>query len=90
MSEDMSEVTKTELESKFMIQHTRTQVTSWVKYIVLNDGSLKGEYSGRLRWDADDGYEMFWETVPPKMAERPEFEYILDSITQDREYRYVI
>ena len=90
IKEDTSEVTKAELESKFMIQHTRTQITSWVKYIVLNDGSIKGEHHGRLKWDADDGYEMLWETPPPKMAERPEFEYVLDSITQDREYRYVI
>ena len=86
----MSEVTKRELEDKFTIQHTRTQTTSWVKHLELSDRTTGEEYRGRLKWDADNGYEMLWDTSIPTMAERPEFEYILDCITEDRESRYVI
>jgi hypothetical protein len=86
----MSEVTKRELEDKFVIQHTRTQTTSWVKYLELSDRTTGKEYTGRLKWDTDTGYEIIWDTQRPKMAERPEFEYILDCITEDRESRYVI
>ena len=44
-------------------------------------GSTDWEYVGRLHWDSDNGYSMVWDTQQPPEADRPEFEYILDCIT---------
>jgi hypothetical protein len=76
----MNEVTEKELLDTYMVQSESAKVTSWSRFISLDDGS-KEQYTGTLTWDADDGYRMYWYDGHPKMAERPEFEYVLDCIT---------
>jgi len=79
------EVTGEGLLSKYMIHSSRITPTSWVKDIsFIVDGLTR--YEGRLRWNENDGYEMFWDDRIPPEADRPEFEYILDSLTSRRYY----
>ena len=73
------EVTVTELMDKYMISSDEKMSTGFAKSIILNDGTEK--YSGRLHWDSQDGYAMTWYTQQPPEADRPEFEYVLDCIT---------
>jgi hypothetical protein len=73
------EVTVSELMNKYMISSDGKMSTGFAKSIILNDGTNK--YSGRLHWDSNDGYSMYWDSTTPPEADRPEFEYILDCIT---------
>lgn len=75
------EVTGEELLSLYniVLQSSDTKIKSWVKAFMLK--SKDYDYSGRLHWDEDNGYEIFWDTNPAPQADRPEFEYILDSLT---------
>ena len=75
----MGEVSVMELMDKYMISSDGKMSTGFAKSIFLNDGT--NQYSGRLYWDSHDGYEMIWDKTIPPEADRPEFEYILDCIT---------
>lgn len=77
---DDSEVTVKELLNKYMISCSGITSTGWAKHLILNDG--ENQYSGRLYWDSHDGYECIWDGKIPPEQERPEFEYILDCITE--------
>ena len=74
------EVSVMELLDKYMISSDGKVSTGFAKSIILNDGT--NQYSCRLYWDSHDGYEMIWDGTPPPEADRPEFEYSLDSITE--------
>ena len=74
-----SEVTVSEIMKKYMVSSDGKVSTGFAKSIILNDGT--NQYSGRLYWDSHDGYEMIWDKTTPPEADRPEFEYILDCIT---------
>lgn len=76
----MGEVSVMELLDKYMISSDGKTSTGFTKSIILNDGI--NQYSGRLHWDSNDGYTMAWDTQPAPEADRPEFEYSLDSITE--------
>ena len=75
----IGEVTITELMDTYMISSDEKMSTGFTKSIIMNDGTK--QYSGRLHWDSNDGYSMAWDTQQPPEADRPEFEYILDCIT---------
>ena len=74
------EVTISEIMDKYMVSSDEKMSTGFTKSIILNDGT--NQYSGRLHWDSNDGYSMGWDTATPPEASRPEFEYILDCITE--------
>ena len=76
----MGEVSVMELLDKYMISSDGKLETGFSKSIILNDGT--NQYSGRLHWDSHDGYSMAWDTQQPPEADRPEFEYTLDCITE--------
>lgn len=76
----VDEVTISELMDKYMISSDGKASTGFTKSIILNDGT--NQYSGRLYWDSHDGYEMMWDSKKPPEADRPEFEYTLDCITE--------
>ena len=63
-----------------MISSDGKTSTGFAKSILLNDGT--NQYSGRLHWDSHDGYSMYWDGVEAPESDRPEFEYILDCITE--------
>lgn len=75
-----TEVTIQEIMNKYMITSDGKTSTGFRKHIILNDG--RNAYSGKLNWNSDDGYWMFWEGDAPPEADRPEFEYVLDCITE--------
>ena len=82
MQED-AEVTYNELDEAFDINQRFRRETGWVKSFELVHGA-QVLFSGRLHWDEDNGYEAFWDGKKPEMANRPEFEYVLDSILEDK------
>ena len=81
--EDTTEVTVSEMNESFDIHQNRRLETAWVKDVSLVDGARK-LFTGRLRWDENQGYDMIWDDDKPEMANRPEFEYVLDSILEDK------
>lgn len=80
----MSEVTQDELLSKYDIQLKKETVTGWLKEITLTD-ALGNVILAHLFWDDMNGYNVIINhtTRLPEM-DRPEFEYILDCITEDQ------
>lgn len=81
----MSEVTYDEIVSKYDIQLKKELTTAWVKDITLTDAT--GEVTElRLFWSMDDGYWILSIKNDIPEMNRPEFEYILDSITEDMKF----
>lgn len=83
MSEEMGEdqeVSIQEIMNKYMVSCTGITSTGWTKHIILNDGA--NQYSGRLHWDSDMGYDWYSDGDIPPESYRPEFEYVLDCITE--------
>lgn len=80
----MTEVTLDELKKSFTVDMGWQKTIGWVKEFKLRGFDDGVTYSGRLYWDANDGYTVYWdnEKAPP-MADRPEFEYVLDSYSTD-------
>jgi hypothetical protein len=80
-----SEVTIKEVMSKYDVLLKFTDYLSWTKTIRFIDRERKS-YSGTLHWDASAGYKLTFPADVPKdlleMAMRPEFEYVLDCITE--------
>jgi hypothetical protein len=78
----MAEVTREEILRKYMVLSGKKETNGWAKHIRLHTGG-KDEYVGTLYWDSNDGYRMYWDDDKiPAEAYRPEFEYVLDSITE--------
>lgn len=76
----MNEVTEKELLDEYMVQSDDTKITSWSRFIVFDTG-INASFTGTLSWDVDEGYSMYWHGHVPSMSERPEFEYVLDCVT---------
>ena len=81
--EDTTEVTVSEMNDSFSITQLMRRETGWCKKFELVNGA-RMLFSGTLYWDEDNGYEAFWDGKKPEMANRPEFEYVLDSILEDK------
>ena len=80
----MNEVTIDELNKEFNVDISWPKTIAWVKAFKMRSFSDGVTYSGRLYWDSNDGYSIHWDNdVAPAMADRPEFEYILDSSISD-------
>jgi len=79
----MNEVTLDELKESFNINMSWQKVIGWVKTFDMTNGAGV-KFSGRLYWDSNDGYSIYWDNEKaPDMADRPEFEYMLDSYASD-------
>ena len=78
-----AEVTVSEMSEAFDIKQRVRRETGWVKDFELVNGARK-LFAGRLMWNEDFGYDVIWDTEKPEMANRPEFEYVLDSILEDK------
>jgi hypothetical protein len=83
----MSEVTMDEILSKYHVTLKKELTTGWVKDILL-ENAIGEKFEVRIYWDMDNGYTLAHNPSLPitKLPEqdRPEFEYILDSITEDQ------
>lgn len=73
------EVSIAELMDKYMITSDGMTSTGFTKNIIMSDKD--NQYVGRLHWDSHNGYSMGWDGKEPPEACRPEFEYVLDCIT---------
>lgn len=85
----MNDITIEEITEHYLVKLRLRQETAWVKHIEFI--SKQDEViSGRLRWDENTGYEMFWDDIPPvglmELADSPEFEYVIDSNTEGDGY----
>jgi len=84
-SNKLPEVTQDEFMETFVIHNSNKFITAWRKDVRFRDANGK-EYELILNWDEDNGYLAYWPNDDkPSMADRPEFEYIVDSITADME-----
>jgi hypothetical protein len=79
----LNEVTIEEMQEAFNIKQRMRRETAWAKDFELVNGARK-LFAGRLIWDENYGYDIIWDTDAPEMAMRPEFEYVLDSILEDK------
>jgi hypothetical protein len=77
------EVTENEMNDTFSIAQRMRRETGWVKDFELVDSTRK-LFAGSLMWDENYGYDVIWNTDKPEMADRPEFEYVLDSILENK------
>ena len=78
-----AEVTVSEMNESFNIKQRMRRETGWVKEFELVNGA-RMLFAGRLMWNENYGYDVVWDTSKPEMADRPEFEYVLDSILEDK------
>lgn len=81
------EITMDEIhDAGFGVKLHMLRETSWEKTIKFMDNK-SNTYIGRLRWDENWGYEIFWDTnISDELHElstRPEFEYVIDAYTND-------
>lgn len=83
----LQEVTMDEILSKYHVTLKKEMTTGWVKDITLTNADGE-KLEVRIYWDMDSGYSLIHNPIIPssKLPEqdRPEFEYILDSITEDQ------
>lgn len=79
----MSEVTQDEILSKYDVKLNKEITTGWCKDITLTDATGK-VIELRLYWSMEDGYWMLSVKNDIPEMDRPEFEYILDCITEDQ------
>jgi len=74
-----------DITSKYDVDLRIVEYTGWVKIMNFVDKE-KRHYKGRLSWSVQNGYLMEWDGVPPSdlldLSTRPEFEYIVDCITE--------
>jgi hypothetical protein len=79
------ELTIKDIISKYDVDLRLVEYNGWVKVMFFTDKENRS-YKGRLRWSMNDGYLMEWDGVPPtdllELSTRPEFEYIVDCITE--------
>jgi hypothetical protein len=58
--------------------------TAWEKTITITDKNNTTQQL-KLYWDIQDGYSIVFDGIGfPDLAMRPEFEYVLDSLTEER------
>jgi hypothetical protein len=57
-----------------------TRVTGMMKEFELVNPLNNHSYTGRLYWNENDGYEIYWTTPSPLLAERDYFESALDAV----------
>lgn len=55
------------------------EVTGWMKEFELVNPLNNKSFTGRLYWNSDDGYSIYWDKNEPKLSERDDFEYALDT-----------
>ena len=80
-----NDITIKEVMSKYDVMLKFTDYESWTKTIRFIDRDRKS-YTGILHWDHHTGYSITLPIDVPKdlleMSTRPEFEYVLDCITE--------
>lgn len=78
-----AEATDKALRKELKIECYGRMETAWSKDVVITYQDV--EYEVRLNWDINDGYSTYWEGATLPHARLPEFEYVLDCITEGSE-----
>lgn len=78
-----AEATDKALRKELKIECYGRMETAWSKDVVITYDGV--EYEVRLNWDINDGYSTYWEGATLPHARLPEFEYVLDCITEGSE-----
>ena len=81
----LSELTMSEMAKEgYQVVLEDKEDTAWEKTITITD-KYDNKQQLKLYWDIQDGYSLVFDgTGFPDLAERPEFEYVLDCLTEER------
>lgn len=85
-------ITEEEILSRYAIKELDYQTNNWVKVLEFSNTNSGEKFRATLYWHIDDGYGFYIEgdTLEENpdlkdMMNRPEFEYMLDCITEGGE-----
>ena len=78
-----AQATQDTLRKDLQIECYGREETAWAKTVIITYDGV--EYEVRLNWDENDGYSTYWEGATLPHARLPEFEYVLDCITEGSE-----
>ena len=81
----LSEITIDEMVREgYQVVLEEKEETAWEKTITITDKDNNSQQL-KLYWDIQDGYSVLFDGVGlPDLAMRPEFEYVLDCLTEER------
>ena len=81
----LSELTISEMAREgYQVVLEEKEDTAWEKTITITDRDNNSQQL-KLYWDIQDGYSVVFDGAGfPDLAERPEFEYVLDCLTEER------
>ena len=81
----LSELTMSEMAREgYQVVLEEKEDTAWEKTITITDRDNNSQQL-KLYWDIQDGYSVVFDGVGlPDLAMRPEFEYVLDCLTEER------
>ena len=81
----LSELTMSEMVREgYQVVLEEKEYTAWVKTITITDKDNTSQQL-KLYWDIQDGYSVEFDGIGlPDLAMRPEFEYVLDCLTEER------
>jgi len=74
------EKTRTTMSEELEIECYGREETAWAKTIIITYQGV--EYEVRLNWDENNGYSTHWEGEALPHRRLPNFEYVLDCITE--------
>ena len=77
------EVSQNEIINKYKIELQNKKITGWCKEVVMTHFQTGQSYVLRIYWDSHDGYSQMYDHGAPEEADRPEFEYVIDSLTEN-------
>ena len=85
MEYTLSELTMSEMAREgYQVVLEEKEETAWVKTITITDKDNTSQQL-KLYWDIQDGYSVVFDGAGfPNLADRPEFEYVLDCLTEER------
>ena len=85
MEYTLSELTMSEMVREgYQVVLEDKEDTAWEKTITITDRDNNSQQL-KLYWDIQDGYSVVFDGAGfPDLAERPEFEYVLDCLTEER------
>ena len=80
----LSELTMSEMAREgYQVVLEEKEDTAWEKTITITDRNNTSQQL-KLYWDIQDGYSVVFDGVGlPDLAMRPEFEYVLDCLTEE-------
>lgn len=60
-------------------------ITGFMKEFELVNPLNNQSFSGRLYWNSNDGYDIYWDKSAPELSKRDDFNSALDSVLTELE-----